>query len=578
MRLICRVRDACEPLAPLAVRYAEDCILTSTDDQMRFSPSTTDRLCADVLPAVTWDGTTRTLLCISHPLGRGSFYYGWSDRDLVIASNLHDLAHETGFTSLDVDVVAEYFLTKRRISVTSATFLQGLREVPAGHFLSWGRGAVTVERYWTPHDTDRRDLRIEEAASHVREAIRVSLERERGSMVCLLSGGLDSSVVAALAARGVPSERLSLLLLQGDLVSAEEERLQETVAAHLDLRRYSYHPPARLDLDALHALNREAPAPAGGMFTGMYADVLSWAHAHGFDVLAGGEGGDEVFEPHPYIIADHLRARRWRAAAAAAVYFGSANSGNTATRALLDYGLRPLRGRVHTRRSPFLDALLGPFAASLSEAAVRLSRHMNTQRDHRWSYRLHESFADVLDLPFYEPRPVRDSANVRVVSPLASLPVIEAAARLRPDEWLSNDVGMQSKRLLRAVAAGLLPATVRSAPKIGITDLIQRMSRGQEENLRDYLMSGILPAIGVTPDAHLADPRNVPADLALYWSFLLILTIWYEELRQCKTRAMNEFSTWHTTSLGSLEDASFSTSTAAATFDWPSCRRAFFAH
>ena len=51
------------------------------------------------------------------------------------------------------------------------------------------------------------------------------------------------------------------------------------------------------------------------------------------------------------------------------------------------------------------------------------------------------------------------------------------------------------------------------------------------DELVDLLQSDSLAQLGISPPRQLLDPRNVPTSVSLYWVLLLLLVIWFEELK-----------------------------------------------
>ena len=84
------------------------------------------------------------------------------------------------------------------------TFLKGIRKLPPASFIKVSAKELKQSRYWRFEDIEPlRDVEFDDQVQHLRqllqEAVRVRLRRT-GPITCHLSGGLDSSVVTAMAA------------------------------------------------------------------------------------------------------------------------------------------------------------------------------------------------------------------------------------------------------------------------------------------------------------------------------------------------------------------------------------------
>ena len=105
---------------------------------------------------------------------------------------------------LDLDAL-EAFLAFNSIPAPLSIFRE-IRKLPAGHVLTWEDGRVALERYARPgplparHDADEAEL-VEECRARLRDSVRAHLVADVPVGV-LLSGGVDSGALAALAARG----------------------------------------------------------------------------------------------------------------------------------------------------------------------------------------------------------------------------------------------------------------------------------------------------------------------------------------------------------------------------------------
>lgn len=152
-----------------------------------------------------WDGGSERLFLTSDPLGQRILYYTQVDGGLAFATGLRALLALPGVSrDLDEDYLAA-FLTDV-VPEPDATFYAAIRRVPSASTAVVDRdGAMTVREYWRPGWGRRiRYRRDEEYVEHARALLDQAVGRSlRGldPVVCHLSGGLDSSGVAATAAR-----------------------------------------------------------------------------------------------------------------------------------------------------------------------------------------------------------------------------------------------------------------------------------------------------------------------------------------------------------------------------------------
>jgi asparagine synthase (glutamine-hydrolysing) len=258
-----------------------------------------------------WDARAGRLVLARDPFGIKPLYYRVSRGTLGFASELKSLLRDPEFSrELDPDAV-EAFLAFNSIPAPLTIFREA-RKLPAGHLLVWEGGEPRVERYARPRPVDATAVRREPAralAGELRERLRDSVRAHLVADVpvgVLLSGGVDSSALAALAAEEAPA-RLSTFS-----IGFEERSFNELERARMVAARYDTdHHELVLRPDAAELLPRVVDA-----FDEPFADssalptylVSELAGGH-VKVVLSGEGGDELFGGYYTYVADLLAPR-----------------------------------------------------------------------------------------------------------------------------------------------------------------------------------------------------------------------------------------------------------------------------
>lgn len=491
-------------------------------------------------PVLNFDRHKREVMLVAHPLGRGTFFHTRQGGSLLVSTSLLDVAECCRPLRPNGRMVADYFVSLRnRGTDLTDTFVNGISQLPPGHEANWDGSDLVTKVRWTPlADSGNGMMHIREAAACVRTALdRVLARHVTEPTACLVSGGLDSSVVGGLATR-LPGSRVSLVTYGKDLDSPRERHLRGALCRHLGatVEELRIDRP-RFDLKALARANRGADSPSGGLFSGIFADLLGAARAAGFETVLTGEGGDEVFDPPPCLLADLMRAGHWGASLNALCFFASHHFDSSATQLLLGHGVLPLAATAGLRwrrpgAPPFLVSVLGAgFEEALRDARRRALDDTAQDLSDGWSLTTYYNYRQVLDLSVYEPNDLMagDKA-VRVVSPLASIEVFRAANALRLDEQAGAWLGFRSKRLLALAAADVLPYEVAHAPKTGIGNLLSRLvGRSASVRSADFDLS-VLAGIGIDVAPRWLDPTEYPVQQSLIWALLLNLSTWFREL------------------------------------------------
>jgi asparagine synthase (glutamine-hydrolysing) len=199
------------------------------------------------------------------------------------------------------------------------TMYAGVHPVPPGHAVALSSQGSRVFRYWHPRYEPpiqaARDELIAGTRDHVRRAVELRCG-EGEDVAVLLSGGLDSTTIAAIAGR-LPASRRPIAGYSGvfpEHAGVDETSIIDELTGQLGLRsvRNVVRSGSQLTSALEHTARWELPVlgPNG------YWDhaLLATAARDGATALLDGEGGDEAFGPRRYLVSDLLRRGRIGAA------------------------------------------------------------------------------------------------------------------------------------------------------------------------------------------------------------------------------------------------------------------------
>ena len=258
-----------------------------------------------------WDAPRRRLVLARDRYGIKPLYYRADPAGLEFASELRALPRG----EIDLDAL-EAFLAFNSIPAPLTIFREA-RKLPPGHVLVWEGGEPRLERFARPAPVALDDLRdddeaelIEELRARLRDSVRAHLVSDVPVGV-LLSGGIDSSALTALAAEesSEPVRTFS--------IGFEERSFDELGDARLVAERYGtqhrelvLRPDAALLLPALAEAFDEPFADSSALPTYLVSQLA----AHDVKVALSGEGGDELFGGYYTYVADQLALRAGGAA------------------------------------------------------------------------------------------------------------------------------------------------------------------------------------------------------------------------------------------------------------------------
>lgn len=245
------------------------------------------------------DPARERLLLARDPLGMKPLYYTAlpGGGGLVFASEIKAFLALPGFRArLDRDALAQYLELGYTYDL-HGTSLVGVRKLPPGHTLVIERGRVGEPRRFyhpprpDPGDERSLDTRVDELHHVLGQVVGEHLVADV-PVGLLLSGGLDSSVLAALAARHGPVRTLTM----GFSAARFDERPQaRAVATFIG----SAHEELLFGPEELHADLEDAVACVDDLFAdwGVLSTRLVYqrARALGLKVVLVGEGSDELF-------------------------------------------------------------------------------------------------------------------------------------------------------------------------------------------------------------------------------------------------------------------------------------------
>jgi asparagine synthase (glutamine-hydrolysing) len=252
-----------------------------------------------------WDARRERLLLARDRFGEKPLFYARQGNGLVFASELTALVKGLDSTP-DVNPAAlDAYFVLGYVPGSSGSILKGVRQVPPGHLLTWDRASGRIEErcYWSPPApvTELKESPRELAA----EAGRLLERSIQGRLLAdvplgvFLSGGVDSTVIAAIAAQQ-SSQPLKTFTVgyqggdgQHDERTASREMAKLIASDHRDIAMSTNEAAARVPT-LLSALDQ----PLGDPAVVPLHSVAEFARNE-VTVAIGGEGADELFGGYP---------------------------------------------------------------------------------------------------------------------------------------------------------------------------------------------------------------------------------------------------------------------------------------
>jgi asparagine synthase (glutamine-hydrolysing) len=249
-----------------------------------------------------WDARQQRLLLARDRMGIKPLYYTAFDGALIFGSELKallmypELPRTVDLVALSEYLSFEYVPTPRSI-------FQGISKLPPGHALSFSEGKMQLRQYWDVNLGRSEGIQpkhTKDYEAELLEVLRLTIRKEMISDVpvgVLLSGGLDSSAVAALMTEAAPGNVKSFSIGFDD-PSFNEAPFAREVAHYLGTDHYELTLTPKVALNLVPQIAKFLDEPLGDSSI-VPTYLLSQFTRHHVKVALGGDGGDELFAGYP---------------------------------------------------------------------------------------------------------------------------------------------------------------------------------------------------------------------------------------------------------------------------------------
>ena len=227
------------------------------------------------------------------PFGKKPLYWTKRGDTFLFASEIKAIESYLGRLPFDRGRLTSYLSYQSFIA--PATLYEGIHQLEAGGYLRYEKGdAATATHRFIPRAKKGHTLSLENIEARLRESVGYRLVAD-APLGALLSGGIDSSLVAAMAQKERPNP-LPTFTVGYDGFDKYDERPEAARVAHHIGSDHHDEAMTRADFfDAAHALVRHLDEPLGDP-----AAVPLWFLSRriarkGIKVLLTGDGADELF-------------------------------------------------------------------------------------------------------------------------------------------------------------------------------------------------------------------------------------------------------------------------------------------
>ena len=451
------------------------------------------------------DSGRQTLHLARDHHGTGQMFFHQRGDTLSFSSHLADLLDHFGIALKPNTGQLAQLLSALRMGQSEQTFYEGIFQIPPAHRLEFDGTRWALFRYWDPRDTAplqpaSREAYNEEFRNVLTTAVSCRLDNKRASAIAL-SGGLDSTAVAAIAATQLAEAGRKLdtytSVPVGDATASDNQLGSERDLVMLMREAFpsltthwlgSWTPGLLAAIDTALDIGRQPVFAAANCQ--WIVELMQTLQNAGNDALLTGQCGNATISwtgnRSKYLKALWKKqgVKAWSAQAMAFKQAHDLSLATTARKMLLPVLLNndhveKLKRRLITQASLDQQTALNP----------DLSRRLDLVRRARSSdllplSRHHPDFRDsVLLSGVHSPNGVTASLaaahGVELSDPTADKRLIEFCYALPESHYVSDGL---NKRLVRGAMSGLVPDAILWNKKAGLqsADVISRVRREQE--------------------------------------------------------------------------------------------------
>lgn len=242
-----------------------------------------------------WDAREEKLLLARDRFGKKPLFHHTQDTTLTFASELDALRPSLESLSVSPQNFASYL--RFGYVPGSATALEKIQRLAPGEILVWENGRTRSHSFQSESPTESRSGDpIKELDQILRESVEARLVSDV-PLGCFLSGGIDSSLVAAIASE-IHGPGLQTFTVSFPGTHRDEAAFAETIASKLGTKHTTLPVLPAAMCDQYIETLRRCPEPLGDdSFLPTF--FISRAARQHVTVVLSGDGGDELFGGYP---------------------------------------------------------------------------------------------------------------------------------------------------------------------------------------------------------------------------------------------------------------------------------------
>ena len=247
-----------------------------------------------------YEKASDTLYLARDAFGQKPLFYAESNGELIFASEIKALLRHPSLTncSPDIDDLGLYLMME--YVPGAGTGIRGIRELLPGNILTYSKGRINVAPWWSVTDVARDEsIDVSQAEQRFDQLLNTAVRQQLVADVpvgIFLSGGLDSSLIAAVARRH--HSDVATFTIKFPQTSFDESKYAEEVAEKIGTRHTTIELGQQSYVDGVLDLLSKIDQPfADSSLLPTY--LLCQATRRHVTVALGGDGADELLLGYP---------------------------------------------------------------------------------------------------------------------------------------------------------------------------------------------------------------------------------------------------------------------------------------
>ena len=256
-----------------------------------------------------WNIKKNSLFLARDHFGIKPLHYYFKNNLFLFASEIKAIInHPQVKKEVDFEALNQYFSTGFGCIPAPRTIFMNIKKLLPCHYLIFQNNKISLKKYWHLEKIKKLNLSFLEAKEHLRSLLEQSVKEQimadKKVFGSFLSGGIDSSIIAALVAKAMTG-KLKTFSIGFEDSSFDESGFAKIVAQHIQTEHHHQFLTNKELLEILPALaqNIDEPFADSSLLPCLLLSTFARKHVK---VAFSGDGGDELFAGYPTYQAHQL--------------------------------------------------------------------------------------------------------------------------------------------------------------------------------------------------------------------------------------------------------------------------------